>query len=64
MEADLTHADFFLWGQLKGKVEKYTRIQVCLDVKGEQFQHRLWAGPVLHRPRYVYKNFQIIISIT
>jgi len=41
MEADLTHADFFLWGQLKGKVEKYTRIQVCLDVKGEQFQRRL-----------------------
>jgi len=40
------------------------RIQVCLDVKGNQFQHRLWAGPVLHRSRYVYINFQVIISIT
>jgi len=40
------------------------RIQVCLDVKGDQFQHRLWAGPVLHRSRYVYINFQVIISIT
>ena len=38
-------------------------IQVCLDVKGYQFQHRLWAGPVLHRSRYVYINFQVIISI-
>jgi len=38
-------------------------IQVCLDVKGDQFQHRLWAGPVLHRSRYVYINFQVIISI-
>ena len=70
---DLTPADFFLWGPLKGKVyKKYTRqnrttqrrytprnssrqrrlfgksipefgkhIQVCLDVKGDQFQHRL-----------------------
>ena len=49
--------------------EKYSkiwskRIQVCLDVKGDQFQHRLWAGPVLHRSRYVYINFQVIISIT
>ena len=40
------------------------RIQVYLDVKGDQFQHRLWAGPVLHRSRYVYINFQVIISIT
>jgi len=72
-EADLTPADFFLWGLLKGKVYKNTprtieqikesirqeiqavnfdtlgkviqnmekRIQVCLDVKGDQFQHRL-----------------------
>jgi len=39
-------------------------IQVCLDVKGDQFQHRLWADPVLHRSRYVYVNFQIIISVT
>ena len=70
---DLTPADFFLWGQLKGKVYKITprtieqlkevirqeiqavnadtlvkvfqnlekRIQVCLDVKGDQFRHRL-----------------------
>ena len=73
MEADLTPADFFLWGLPKGKVYKNTprtieqlkdairqeiqavnfdtlgkifqnlekRIQVCLDVKGDQFQHRL-----------------------
>jgi len=40
------------------------RIPVCLDVKGDQFQHRLWAGPVFHRSRYVYINFQVIISIT
>ena len=72
-EADLTPADFFLWGLLKGKVYKNTprtieelndairqeiravnvdtlgkvfqnlekSIQVCLDVKGDQFQHRL-----------------------
>jgi len=40
------------------------RIRVCLDVKGDQFQHRLWAGPILHRSRYVYINFQVIISIT
>ena len=70
---NLTPADFFLWGLLKGKVYKNTsrtieqlkdairqeiqavnadilgkvfqnlkkRIQVCLDVKGDQFQHRL-----------------------
>ena len=52
--------------QILGKVfqnlEK--RIQVCSDVKGDQFQHRLWAGPVLHRFRYVSINFQGIISIT
>jgi len=72
-EADLTPADFFLWGLLKDKVYKNTprtieqlidairqeiqavnvdilgkvfqhlekRIQVCLDVKGDQFQRRL-----------------------
>jgi len=39
-------------------------IEVCLDVKGDQFQHRLWAGPVLHRSRFVYIDFQVIISIT
>ena len=93
---DLTPADFFLWGLLKGKVYKNTpctieqfkeaihqeiqavnpdtlgkvfqnlekRIQVCLGVKGDQFQHRLWAGPILLLSRYVYINFQVIISIT
>jgi len=72
-EADLTPADFFLWGLLKGKVYKNTprtikqlkdaisqeiqavnvdtlgkvfqnfekRIPVYLDVKGDEFQHRL-----------------------
>ena len=40
------------------------RIKVCLDVKGDQFQHWLWAGPVLHRSWCVYINFQVIISIT
>ena len=40
------------------------RIQVCLDVKEDQFQHRLLAGPVLYRSWYVYINFQVIISIT
>jgi hypothetical protein len=40
------------------------RIQVCLDVRGDHFHHRLLAGPVLHRSRYVYINFQVIISIT
>ena len=70
---DITPADFFLWGLLKGKVYKNTprtieqlndailqeiqavnvdtlgkvlqnlekRIQVCLDVKGDQFHNRL-----------------------
>jgi len=73
VEADLTPADFFLWGLLKGELYKNTprtveqlkdairqeiqavnvdtlgnafqnlekRIQVFLDVKGDQFQHRL-----------------------
>jgi len=39
------------------------RLQMCLDVKGDQFQHRLLAGPVLHRFRYAYINFQVINSI-
>jgi hypothetical protein len=71
--SDLTPADFFVWGLLKGKMYKNTprtieqlkdavrqeiqavnfdtlgkvfqnlakRIQVCLVVKGDQFQHRL-----------------------
>ena len=73
MEADLTPANFFLWGLLKGKVYNNTPhtieqlkyamrqeiqavnvdtlgkvfqnlekcIQVCLDVKRDQGQHRL-----------------------
>ena len=49
-------------GKVSQNLEK--RIQVCLDVKGDQFQHRLWAGPVLHRSRYVYINFQVIFWIT
>jgi hypothetical protein len=84
---NLTPADFFLLGLLKGWVYKNTprtieqlkdairqeiqvvtvntlgkvfrnlekRIQVCLGVKGDQFQDLLWAGPVMHRFRYVYK---------
>ena len=92
---NLTLADFFLWGLLKGTVYKNTprtieqlkdtirqeiqavnfdtlgkvfqnlekRVQMCLDVKGDQFQHRLRAGPALLRSRYVYINFQVIISI-
>jgi hypothetical protein len=39
-------------------------LQLCLDVKGDHFQHWLWAGPVLHRSRYEYINLQVIISIT
>jgi len=38
-------------GKVFQNLEK--RIQVCLDVKGDQFQHRLRAGPVLNRSRYV-----------
>jgi len=49
-------------GKVFQNLEK--RIQVWLGVKGDQFQHRLWAGPVLPRSRYVYINFQVIISIT
>ena len=49
-------------GKVFQNLEK--RIQVCLDVKGDQFRHRLPAGAVLHRSRYVYINFQVIISIT
>ena len=49
-------------GKVFQNLEK--RIQVCLDVKGDRFQHRLLACPVLHRSRYVYINFQVIISIT
>jgi len=49
-------------GKVFQNLEK--RIQVRLDVKGDQFQHRLRTGPVLHHSRYVYINFQVIISIT
>ena len=49
-------------GKVFQNLEK--RIPVCLDVKGYQFQHRLCAGPVLLRSRYVYINFHVIISIT
>jgi len=49
-------------GKVFQNLEK--RIQVCLDVKADQFQHRLWAGPVLHHSQYVYINFQVIISLT
>jgi hypothetical protein len=41
-------------GKLFQNLEKH--IQVCLDVKGDQFRHRLWAGHVLHSsPVCVYK---------
>ena len=40
------------------------RIQVCLDVKGDHFQRRLGAGLVLHRSRYVYIHFKVLISIS
>ena len=49
-------------GKVFQNLEK--RIQVCLDVKGDQFEHRLCAGPVLHRSRFVYIHFQVIISKT
>ena len=49
-------------GKVFQNLEK--RIQACLDVKGHQFQHRLWAGPALYRSRYVYINFQVIIWVT
>jgi len=49
-------------GKVFQNLEK--RIPVCLDVKGDQFQHRLYAGLVLRRSRYVYINFKVIISIT
>ena len=49
-------------GKVFQNLEK--RIQVCLDLKGDQFQHRLGADPVFHRSRHVYINCQVIISIT
>jgi len=49
-------------GKVFQNLEK--RIEVCLDVKGGQLHHRLSAGPVLHRSRYVCINFQVIISKT
>jgi len=59
-EIQAVNVDTF--GKVFQNLEK--RIQVYLDVKWDQFQHRLWAGPVLHQSRYVYINFQAIISIT
>ena len=47
-------------GKVFQNLEK--RITVFLGVKGDQFQHWLWTGPVLHRSRYVYINFQVILS--
>jgi len=49
-------------GKVFQNLEK--RIQVCLDVKGDQFQHRLRAGPVLHGFFIFIFHFQVIISIT
>ena len=37
---------------------------MLLILKGDHFRHRLWAGPVLHRSRYVYINFQVLVSVT
>ena len=59
---EIQAVNFDTLGKVFQNLEK--RIQVCLDVKGDQFQHRLKAGPVLHRFRYLYINFQVIISIT
>jgi len=59
---EIQAVNFDILGKVFQNLEK--RIQVCLDVKVDQFQHRLSAGPVLHRSRYVYVNFQVIISKT
>ena len=39
-------------------------IQVCLDVKGDSFSIDYEQVLFLQRSRYVYINFQVIISIT
>jgi hypothetical protein len=59
---EIQSINFDTFGKVFQNLEK--RIQVCLDVKGDQFQHLLRARPVFHRFRYVYINFQVIISIT
>jgi len=59
---EIQAVNFDTLGKVFQNLEK--RFPVCLGVKGDQFQHRLCAGPVLHRSRYVYINFQAIISIT
>ena len=59
---EIKAVNFDTLGEVFQNLEKH--IPVCLDVKGDQFQHRLLAGPVLHRSRYVYINFQVIISKT
>jgi hypothetical protein len=37
-------------------------LQVCLDVKGDYFQHRLCAGPVFHHSQYVYLIFKTLFQ--
>jgi len=59
---EIQAVNFDTLGKVFQNLEK--RIKVCLDVNGDEFQHRLWAGPVSHRSRCVYINFQAIISIT
>jgi len=54
-EIEVVNVDIL--GKLFQNLEK--GIPACLDVKEDQFQHRLWAGPVLYRPRYAYINFQV-----
>ena len=62
MRQEIQAVNFDALGKVLQNLEK--RIQVCLDVKRDQFQHWLWAGPILRRSRYVYIHFQDIISIT
>jgi len=59
---EIQAVNFDTVGRIFQNLEK--RIQVCLNVKGDRLQHRLWAGPVLYRSWYVYINFQVVISIT
>jgi len=58
---EIQAVNFDTLGKVFQNLEK--RTQVCVDVKGDQFQHRLWGGPILHRSRYVYISVQVIISI-
>jgi hypothetical protein len=59
---EIQAVNFDTLGKVFQNLEK--RIPVCLDVKGDRFQHRLCTGLVLHRSRYVFINFQVIISMT